>query len=72
MTQSVIKENKEVLSILTGNYCQNSFQIIAKRASLVAQAVNNPPAMQKTWVHSLGQEDPLEKGMSSHGVFLRG
>ena len=72
MTQSVIKENKEVLSILTGNYCQNSFQIIAKRASLVAQTVKNPPAMQKTWVHSLGQEDPLEKGMSSHGVFLRG
>ena len=41
-------------------------------ASLVAQLVKNPPAMQKTWVHSLGQEDPLEKGMSSHGVFLRG
>jgi len=71
MTQSVIKENKEVLSILTGNYCQNSFQIIAKRASLVAQTVKNP-AMQKTWVRSLGQEDPLEKGMSSHGVFLHG
>ena len=72
MTQSVIKENKEVLSILTGNYCQNSFQIIAKRSSLVAQMVKNPPAMQKTRVRSLGQEDPLEKAMSSHGVFLRG
>ena len=63
MTQSVIKENKEVLSILTGNYCQNSFQIIAKRSSLVAQMVKNPPAMQKTRVRSLGQEDPLEKEM---------
>ena len=72
MTQSVIKENKEVLSILTGNYCQNSFQIIAKRSSLVAQMVKNPPAMQKTRVRSLGQEDPLEKAMSSHGVFLHG
>ena len=72
MTQSVIKEYKEVLSILTGNYCQNSFQIIAKRSSLVAQTVKNPPAMQKTRVRSLGQEDPLEKAMSSHGVFLRG
>ena len=72
MTQSVIKENKEVLSILTVNYCQNSFQIIAKRSSLVAQMVKNPPAMQKTRVRSLGQEDPLEKAMSSHGVFLRG
>ena len=34
-------------------------------ASLVAQMVKNPPAMQETWVQSLGWEDPLEKGMSS-------
>ena len=32
-------------------------------ASLVAQMVENPPAMQETWVHSLGWEDPLEKEM---------
>ena len=31
-------------------------------ASLVAQLVKNPPAMQKTPVQSLGGEDPLEKG----------
>ena len=31
-------------------------------ASLVAQLVKNPPAMQETWVQSLGREDPLEKG----------
>ena len=31
-------------------------------ASLVAQLVKNPPAMQETWVCSLGWEDPLEKG----------
>ena len=30
--------------------------------SLVAQVVNNPPAMQKTLVRCLGWEDPLEKG----------
>ena len=30
--------------------------------SLVAQMVNNPPAMWETWVQSLGWEDPLEKG----------
>jgi len=30
-------------------------------ASLVAQLVKNPPAMQETWVLSLGWEDPLEK-----------
>ena len=31
-------------------------------ASLMAQLVKNPPAMQETLVRSLGQEDPLEKG----------
>ena len=34
--------------------------------SVVAQTVKNLPAMQETWVRSLGQEDPLEKGMASH------
>jgi len=28
--------------------------------------VKNLPAMQETWVQSLGQEDPLEKGMATH------
>ena len=36
------------------------------RASLVAQLIKNLPAMQETWVQSLGQEDPLEKGMATH------
>ena len=40
------------------------------RASLVAQAVKNLPAMQETWVQSLGQEDPLEKGMATHSSIL--
>ena len=35
-------------------------------ASLVAQLVKSPPAMQDTWVQSLGQEDPLEKGKATH------
>ena len=30
------------------------------------QVVKNPPAMQETWVWSLGQEDPQEKGMAPH------
>ena len=33
-------------------------------ASLVTQTVKNPPAVQETWVRSLGQEDPLEKSMA--------
>ena len=31
-------------------------------ASLVAQLVKNPPAMQETLIRFLGQDDPLEKG----------
>ena len=40
------------------------------QASLVAQLVKNPPAMQETWVPSLDQEDPLEKGMATHSSIL--
>ena len=39
-------------------------------ASLVAQMVKNLPAMWKTWVQSLGWEDPLEKGMATHFSIL--
>ena len=39
-------------------------------ASLVAQTVKNLPAMQKTQVRSLGQEDPLEKEMATHSSIL--
>ena len=43
---------------------------VEEKASLVAQTVKNLPAMQETWVQSLGQEDPLEKGMSTHFSIL--
>ena len=36
----------------------------------MAQTVKNLPAMQETWVQSLDQEDPLEKGMSIHSSIL--
>ena len=32
--------------------------------------VKNLPAMQETWVRSLGQEDPLEEGMTTHSSIL--
>ena len=32
--------------------------------------VKNPPAMQETWVPSLGQKDPLGKGMATHSSIL--
>ena len=41
-----------------------------KQASLVTQAVKNPPAMQETWVPCLGGEDPLEEGMATHSSIL--
>ena len=37
------------------------FQVV-----VVAQMIENPPAMQETGVQSLGGEDPLEKGMATH------
>ena len=37
---------------------------------MVAQLVKNPPAMQETWVQSLGWEDPLEKGTATHSSIL--
>ena len=36
----------------------------------MAQTVKNLPAMQETWVRSLGQEDPPEKGMATHSITL--
>ena len=39
-------------------------------ASLVAQTVENLPAMQDTQVQSLSREDPLEKGIATHSSIL--
>ena len=38
--------------------------------SLVAQMVENLPALQETWVRSLGWENPLEKGTATHSSIL--
>ena len=40
------------------------------RACLVAKMIKNLPPMQETQVRSLGQEDPLEKGMATHSSIL--
>ena len=39
-------------------------------AFLVAQSVKSLPAMQETWIHCLGQKDPLEKEMATHPSIL--
>ena len=36
----------------------------------MAQMVKDPPAMQDTWVQSLGWEDPLKEGMATHSSIL--
>ena len=38
----------------------------------MTQMIKNPPAMQETWVRSLGREDPLEKEWLPIPVFLPG
>ena len=57
----------------TRSYLQHAGSLVAAYAiwaSLVAQLVKNPPAMRETWVQSLGWEDPLEKGKSTHSSIL--
>ena len=39
-------------------------------SSLVAQTINYLPAVQETWVQSLGQEETLEKGRATHSSVL--
>ena len=46
------------------------FMLHNQWASLMAQLVKNPPAMQETWVQSLGWEDLLEEGMETHSSIL--
>ena len=41
-----------------------------KGSSLVAQMVKNLPAVQETWVRSLGQEEPLQKEMATYSSIL--
>ena len=50
---------------------RKSFQSLLRTlTSLVAQMVNNVPAMQEAWVQFLGQKDPLEKGMATIHDYL--
>ena len=49
---------------------QLKYIVTSDLASLVAQTIKIPPAMQETWVRSLGGEDPLEEGMATHSSIL--
>ena len=43
---------------------------VTPHPALVAQLIENLPAVQETWVQSLCWEDPLEKGMVTHSSIL--
>ena len=49
-----------------------NFPVIDSLVSLIAQKVKILPAIQETWVLSLSQEEPLEKGMATHSSILAG
>ena len=55
-------------AILLPRILSTSWKILG--ASLVTQVVKNLPAMQETWVRSLGQEDSLEEGRATHSSTL--
>ena len=46
------------------------FQYLKISISLVAHRLKRLPAMQETWVQSLGWEDPLEKEIATHSSIL--
>ena len=48
------------------------YPLVTVGTSLVAQMVKNPPAMQETWVHFLGWEDPWRRERLPTPVFLPG
>ena len=64
------KDTKLLFSPLSFTFFFRKIKIIQFHLHNVAQLVKNPPAMQETWVQSLGWEDPLEKGKATHSSIL--
>ena len=62
-----------MLNLVHGNiwtHWNNTKRPLLPTLSLMAQMVKNLPATQETQVQSLGQGDPLEKGMATHSSIL--
>ena len=68
--QNSQKYFKNYLSIYIYMYMYIHTYICALVAQMIKNVVKNPPAMQETWVLSLGWEDALEKGMATHSSIL--
>ena len=60
---------KVLITLLWMETCLQNYLLLT-RASLAAQLVKNPPAMQETWVQSLGWEDLLVKWKATHASIL--
>ena len=61
------RSNQSILRKINAEYSLEGL-ILKLKASLMAQLVKNPSAMQKTPVWFLGWEDPLEKGKATHST----
>ena len=59
----IISDVKHLFMLSIFSYCPS---VNLLWAFLMSQLVKNLPAMWKTWIQSLGWEDPLEKGMATH------
>ena len=68
MTTTIMTASFYIVLIIT--YSEIYIHYICHMAFPVAKAVKNLPAMQETWVRSLGWEDPLEEGMATHSSIL--
>ena len=62
--EAILSSVKEICQV------PNVYPFPCLSASLVAQLIKNPPAMQETWVRSLGWEDPLKKEKATHSSIL--
>ena len=71
--QEIVKDRKAWCAAahrVTKNWTWLSDWTIIARASLVAQMAKNMSVVQETWVWSLGEEHPLEKGMATQASIL--
>ena len=66
---SILQEDVMLVNIYASNLGAPKYmeQILT---DVVVQMVKNLPTMQETWIQSLGQEDTLEKGMTTHSSII--
>ena len=58
------------MNLIAVTYISEKDMVLISWASLVVQMIKNLPAVRETWVPSLGQEDPMEKGIATYSSIL--